>query len=84
MIIYVNEKYTISCEDCYSDSVCESICLFINELNMEIITVYIPPNCGNNEFISFLNIIEDKMKEMKAKKENIKFVMNGDFNINFL
>ena len=51
---------------------------------MGIITVYRPPNCGNNEFISCLNRIEDWMKEMKAKKENIKFVMNGDFNMSFL
>ena len=51
VIIYVKEKYTISCEDCYSNLVCESICLYINELNIGIITVYRPPNCGNSEFL---------------------------------
>ena len=64
VIVYVKDKYTISCEDCYSNSVCESICLYINELNIGIITIYRPPNSGNSEFLLCLNRIEEWMKEI--------------------
>ena len=42
VIVYVKEKYTISCEDCYSNSVCESICLYINSMKttMSFTSIY--------------------------------------------
>lgn len=51
---------------------------------MGIITIYRPPNCNNDEFLSCLNNVEDWMNVMKTKKENIRFVMNDDFNMSFL
>ena len=82
--MYVKENYTISSDMSFSNTVCESVCLYINELNIGIITVYRPPNCDANKFNECINNVEVWMEDRKKQRENTKFIVNGDFNLGFL
>ena len=50
MIVYVKDSYTIANESSFSNSVCELVCIYINELNIGIVTIYCPPNSENDKF----------------------------------
>ena len=51
---------------------------------MGIVTIYRPPNSDNDKFIECIDKAEEWMTDRKKKKENTKFIVNGDFNLGFL
>ena len=83
IITYIKEGYTISNVSSYSDSMTETLCLYINELNIGLVTVYRPPGCDTGSFRNSLNSI-DKWIISMIKFKNLKIVMTGDFNFGFL
>ena len=65
VIVYVKDDYTISSEISFSNSVCETVCIYINKLNVGLVTIYQPPNLDNDEFIECIDKIEEWMADRK-------------------
>ena len=64
VITYCRDNLIVSDEHNYSDSISESICLYISNLNMIIVTVYRPPNCDQHSFKKNLLSIDKWLEKM--------------------
>ena len=69
VIVYVKDDYTISSEISFSNSVCETVCIYINKLNIGLVTIYQLPNSDNDEFIEWIDKIEEWMADRKKRKK---------------
>ena len=83
VITYCRENLIISDENVFSDSMSESLCLYISDLNIMMIMVYPPPNCSN---LSFKNnsLSTDKWMDKILKLHcDATICVTGDFNMGF-
>ena len=78
--IYVHEKIVIDTKDVYSDSVCESMMLKNNHLNLILISVYKPPE-GPDLDISFKKCIESIETFIEKHNNKSEIIVMGDFNL---
>ena len=63
VVTYCRENLIILDENTYSDSMSESLCLYICNLNMVMVTIYRPLNCNNLSFKNNLLSIDNWLKK---------------------
>ena len=84
VITLIHEDLIVSEDKSYSDSTSESLMLYINDLNMGLITVYRPPNCDTASFGNNLKNINKWMEAIQKNHPSVTFCITGDFNMGFL
>ena len=58
VITYIKDFMTTSNELLYSDSITESVGVYIHDINMVLITIYRPPGCKNDSFLKCIDKID--------------------------
>ena len=84
VITYIKDFMTTSNELLYSDSITESVGVYIHDINMALITIYRPPGCKNDSFLKCIDKIDKWLYDITKDKEKVKIFMTGDFNLGFL
>ena len=84
VITFCRENLIISDENIYSDSTSESLCLYISNMNMIMITIYRPPNCDKISFKNNLSSIDRWIEKIMKNHCDATICVTGDFNLGFL
>ena len=78
---YVRDDLAASTEllDSFSNGTTKLMTLYIKQLDLLIITVYIPPNTTLNQFEEFLRRLSDTL--LKLPKQTTEVIIAGDLNL---
>ena len=78
--IHINENIPISEKFNFSNSMCESVGIFLPLSDVVIITSYRPPNCTKEKFAESMNAISEWISHIvKISGSTPKIYLNGDF-----
>ena len=79
--IYIDENIPLSEKFNFSNSMCESVGIFLPLSEVVIITTYWPPNCTKEKFSESMSAISDWISHIvKTSGKISKIFLNGDFN----
>ena len=81
VISYVKDHLTVSSELGESDSMNELLCIYINELNTAVITMYRPPDSTTESFSWSINKVNDWIRKVQSKHDGVRIIITGDFNL---
>ena len=84
VINYVREDLAVSSEHRFSNGFCDTIGLFIPELDLALVTVYRPPACPGWKFKEALEEITAWLRQLEGKSSSPSVLVSGDFNLGFL
>ena len=85
VICYLREDLSVSSEFKHSNSYCDSLGLYIPELDLALITVYRPPGCPCWNFKESLEEITTWLRGLETKGNSTPTILvSGDFNLGFL
>ena len=84
VIAYVRDNLTVSHELSFSDSICELLCIYIQELKLGVITVYRPPGSENISFSNIIKKMDKWLLELSSEFNDLDILVTGDFNLGFL
>ena len=79
--IYIDENIPLSEKFNFSNSMCESVGIFLPLSEVVIITTYWPPNCTKEKFSESMSAISDWISHIVKTSGKIpEIFLNGDFN----
>ena len=78
---YVKEHLTVSNELRDSDAMNDLLCIFINELNTAIVTMYRPPDSTVESFRWSIKKVNIWLSKILQKSDRVRVIVNGDFNL---
>ena len=79
--IYINENIPISEKFTFSNSMCETVGIFLPLSEIVIITTYRPPNCSHEKFQESICAIKEWIATVVKTCGNVpKIFLNGDLN----
>ena len=81
VITYVKDHLTVSCELSESDAMNDLLCIYINEINMAIVTIYRPPDSNAESFNWCIKKTNEWIKKIQQKSDGIRMIITGDFNL---
>ena len=81
VISYVKDHLTISDEFSDSDSINDLLCLYINEINLALVTIYRPPDSTKESFSWCVRSVNGWLRKIQKKHDGVRLFINGDFNL---
>ena len=85
VITYLRDDLAVNSELKHSNSYCDTLGLYIPQLELALITIYRPPKCPSFKFKECLENVRDWVGGLEVQgKSTPTILLSGDFNLGFL
>ena len=85
VVTYVREDLAVAAELKHSNSYCETLALYIPQLDLALVTIYRPPGCPEYKFKESLEEVSSWLQGLEGgHRAAPTILMSGDFNLHFL